>query len=336
MKILLKSVIQMNSHQLNATFEKDLQQRLDLFLLEIFPNHSRSSIQRQITNGNVKVNQKIAKPSIKLKVGDVVSYPDFSIDPSLKLPIEPLDIKLDIIFENKDVLIINKPAGIAVHPSKGNEHNTLVNALINYDNNISSVVLDPKSELSLSRPGIIHRLDKDTSGIMMVAKNINSFKYLSNQIKSRKIQKIYHAICFGWPKNQNDVLINYLGRSNNNRLLYTEVGINKGRESVSKYKVLDYFKNTHGDKFSYVEFDIKTGRTHQIRTQSLLMGNPVIGDKSYYNKQSLKFSKCIHAQRQMLHAYSLKVILPDHNAPSEFFAPLPDDFKSMLSISIIK
>ncbi len=318
-------------------FNHDIPQRLDIFLLELFPSCSRSFIQKRINNNNVKVNSRISKASYKIKKGDIISYKasDFIDRGFLPDIIEPLDYKLDIIYEDDNVIIINKPAGIAIHPSIGNENNTIVNALINYDKNIADVVHDQSSQLSLSRPGIIHRLDKDTSGIMVIAKNINTLYYLSAQIKSRNIKKIYRAICFGWPINDSGKLINFLGRSNQNRLIYTEVGPKKGRESILNYQVENCFKDIKNNKYSYLEFDLVTGRTHQIRAQSLLLGNPIIGDKFYHTKESLSLSSNLGAIRQMLHAYKLSLYLQGDDMRSEFTAPIPEDMYSITSSGII-
>ena len=318
-------------------YDNDAAQRLDLYLLGFFPGCSRSFIQKTIDNGVVKVNDKTAKASHRLKKGDAISYNCFDFIDKHHLPdkLKPLDFKLDLVFEDDNVIIIDKPAGIAVHPSIGNEDNTLVNALINYNESILNVVHDHSSKLSSSRPGIVHRLDKDTSGIIMIAKNLASLKYLSAQIRNKKVKKTYRAICFGWPINSCDRLINYLGRSSQNRLMHTEVGSKKGRESIADYKVINCLKDIKNHKFSYVEFDLITGRTHQIRAQSLLLGNPIIGDKLYHTKESFLLSSKLSAGRQMLHAYKLQLTLQGDSKPTEFSATTPKDFSKIISDSII-
>ncbi len=327
----------MNKNNDICIYDNDATLRLDIYLLGFFPNCSRSFIQKTINSNIVKVNDKISKASHRLKKGDTISYNRFDFIDKKHLPdkLKPLDFKLDIIFEDDNIIIINKPPGIAVHPSIGNEDNTLVNALINYNKSIKNVIHDHNSKLSLSRPGIVHRLDKDTSGIIMVAKNLSSLEYLSAQIKSKKVKKIYRAICFGWPINSCDRLINYLGRSSQNRLMYTEVGSEKGRESIADYKVINCLKDIKNHKFSIFEFDLITGRTHQIRAQSLLLGNPIIGDKLYHTKESLSLSNKFSVERPMLHAYKLKFTLQGDNKLSEFSAPIPQDFFNIISDGII-
>lgn len=307
--------------------ESEAGERVDSFLAKKFPEYSRNYFSNLIADKNVSVNSKSVKSSYKLKVGDQISV-EFVEKEANELKAE--EIALDIIYEDDDVIVLNKKPGIVVHPAAGNASGTLVNALLNYFPAIKHAVYDEASEVSKIRPGLVHRLDKDTSGVMIVAKNARAMHSLSRQIQNRSIKKVYWALCSGWPKNDEGNLVNYLGRHPKNRKLIADIGKEKGRESISYYKVLRYLKDDKENKICLVEFDIKTGRTHQIRVQSAIMGNPVIGDKAYGSKQCLKISEELGATRQLLHAKSLSVSLPGDTKQSVFDAPLPEDFKNIL------
>jgi 23S rRNA pseudouridine1911/1915/1917 synthase len=309
-------------------FENDAGERTDQFLSKNYPDYSRNYFQHLIENGDVLVNGLSTKPSSKLKRGDKIEV-EFSEIPVAE-DLKPADIKLDIIFENDDVIVINKQPGIVVHPAAGNQENTLVNALVNYFPGIKDAVYDEDSEVSRIRPGLVHRLDKDTSGVMIVAKNARAMHSLSRQIQNRNVIKKYLGLCFGWPKKESGTLTNYLGRHPKNRKLIAEIGERNGKVAVSKYKLIKSFE-FHDEKLSLVEFDIKTGRTHQIRVQTKMMGNPIMGDSVYGNKLSLQLSNILKINRQMLHARSLEITLPGDNKPSIFEAPMPDDFQIIVS-----
>lgn len=303
-------------------------ERLDIFLANFFPEYSRNYFSVLIRNGDVKVSNQAQKPSYKLKCSDNISI-DFK-EIETKKELVPSQLKLDIIYEDQNVIAINKQAGIVVHPAAGNYENTLVNALVNYFPEIKKAVYDKSSQISRLRPGLVHRLDKDTSGVIIIAKNVRSMHSLSRQIQNRTVKKIYWALCYGWPKEVSGTLINYLGRHLKNRKHIADIGKEKGKEAISQYKVVNFLKNEKGDKASLIEFNIKTGRTHQIRVQSSRIGHPVLGDDFYGNKNSDLLSKNLNINRQMLHARTLEITLPGDNKATKFEAPLPEDFRNIL------
>lgn len=303
--------------------------RIDKFLSKKFILYSRNYFSNLVEDNFVLVNKKSVKPSYILKENDLIKI-NFQKESEDK-KVKPQKIKLNIIFEDENVIVVNKQPGLVVHPAAGNSEGTLVNALVAYFPKITEAIYDKNNLISKKRPGLVHRLDKDTSGIIIVAKNCKTLHSLSKQIQKRTVKKIYWALCFGWPKNNEGELINYLGRHPKNRKQIADIGEEKGKIAISSYKVLENLFDNKKNKISLIEFNIKTGRTHQIRIQSSLMGNPVIGDEIYGNKLSKKISKNLGATRQMLHAYSLEIFLTNKSGKSKFFAPLSSDFDSLLS-----
>ncbi|OQB05667.1 MAG: Ribosomal large subunit pseudouridine synthase D [bacterium ADurb.Bin212] len=305
--------------------------RLDIFLSKNHPDISRASIQAQIKEGSTSVNGNIVRPSYILKAGDKVisGIHQTTIDQDYAL--SNYDMPLDILFEDSDLIVLNKPPGISVHTSQNEKEKTLVNALINYYPAISKVNDTSSTAKSIFRPGIVHRLDKETSGVMVVAKNIKTLEYLQQIIKNRQIKKQYLALCYGWPNSKTGKLINYLGRKNNNRKVFTEVGVIHGKLAISYYKIIQYFLTDDNKRFSLIEFDILTGRTHQIRSQSLLNGFPVLGDKYYFTKESKEISKRIGIERQALHSWKLSFIPPGESENKEYVAPLATDISTIIS-----
>ena len=303
------------------------EERIDKYLSSQYPDLSRSFISSQIKDGNVLVNSKSIKSSYKLSCDDNISI---NFDTEIINPeILGEDIKLDIIFENKDVIVINKQPGMVVHPAAGNKTGTLVNALIHYFPKITSAVYEKGNPVSENRPGLVHRLDKDTSGVIIVAKNSRTMHSLSKQIQNRTVKKKYLALCYNWPKLPSATLINYLGRHPYNRKHIADIGKENGKEAISDYEVLKYF-TFNNEKISLIEFSIKTGRTHQIRVQSSKIGCPVLGDDFYNNKQSQIVSNLLNVKRQLLHAEQLHIALPGDTKLSQFIAPLPEDFTSTI------
>lgn len=302
--------------------------RADKFLSVILPKYSRASLVKVFKSGRVFLNGLVIKPATILKSGDNLSYqlPD-KIE--LNLP-KGEDIDLDIIYEDDNTIVLNKQAGLVVHPAAGNPNNTLVNGLIEYHPKITSTV-DNKNQITMNRPGLVQRLDKDTSGVMIVAKNHQALIFLSSQIKNRNVKKIYLGVCYGWPKNSRGRLINHLGRHPKRRQMITEIGPSRGREAISDYCVKKYFEDEQGNKLSLIEFSIQTGRTHQIRVQSSLIGIPIMGDLIYGHKQSIKLSKSFEITRQLLHSHILKIRLSQDSKFSEFKAPIPADFNKFLT-----
>lgn len=323
--------MQMNSylHQGEIIYKGDQSIRLDLFLANSLPGLSRSQIQRSIENGGVTVDGVIEKSKYKLISGDIIKY---SIDDGERdishIPAE--DIPLDIIYENDDVIVINKKAGLATHPTPSQTTNTLVNALLGYYNAITEAIYEPDNPKSSIRAGIVHRLDKNTTGVMIVAKNARALRSLSSQIKHRHVDKKYIALCFGSPDEKDGQLINFLGRDPKARRTFSEVGESKGKKAILNYKIVSNHLDKSNRTYSLIEFSLITGRTHQIRAQSRLWGYPIIGDDLYYSAESRQASSTLGANRQLLHSYRLSITLPGGTKPSLFEAPLPSDLVTVL------
>ncbi|AEH50688.1 RluA family pseudouridine synthase [Pseudothermotoga thermarum] len=291
--------------------KSEANQRLDLFLLAKLPvKFSRSYIQKAIKEGKVKVNQKVQKPSYKVKPGDVI----FVEEPAVELKpiaVEPEPIHLDILYEDHDIIVVNKPAGMVVHPIPAHMTGTLVNALLYHCKDLQGI----GGEL---RPGIVHRLDKDTSGVIVVAKNDLAHQSLSKQFKDRKVFKMYFALVQGCVKNDEGEIQLSLARHPVHRIKMTVS--ETGRKSITLYKVLKRFK----DLATLVVAYPKTGRTHQIRVHMKFIGHPIIGDP-LYGKKSFE-----GIERQMLHAARLGFFHPRTGEYVQFTAPLPEDFKQAI------
>ena len=302
-------------------------QRIDSFLAKKYPEYSRSYFSALISDKKVIVGNCNVKPSYTVKESDVVEI-EFA-EKGMGTKIQPENIPINIIFENDDVIVLNKQAGIVVHPAAGNLTGTLVNALLNHFPAIQDAVYDKESEISRIRPGLVHRLDKDTSGVLIVAKNARSMHSLSKQIQNRSVKKTYVALCFSWPKKPSGELIGHLGRHPKNRKAIAEIGPQKGKEAISNFKVRQHFSDGK-NRYSLIEFDIKTGRTHQIRVQAANMNNPVMGDAIYGNKSSIELSKRLGIKRQLLHAEKLTIALPGDAKKSDFVAPIPTDLETVL------
>lgn len=282
--------------------------RLDAFLLQTNNNFTRSHYKNLIVNGDVTVNDKIVKSGYALKEGDRVKVNE--IEPEI-LNTKPQDIPLDIIYQDQDFAVINKPKGMVVHPAVKNVENTLVNALLFNIKDLSGIN-------GVLRPGIVHRLDKDTSGLLVVAKNDKAHVSLSEQIANKSCRRIYLGVVeghFGKPEGE---VTTYIERSSKNRLKMTTS--TKGKIATTKYEVLSSF-----DKFDLVKFELKTGRTHQIRVHCEHMGHPLLGDKLYgaKNKKYYDFA-------QFLHAHKLILKHPSTGELMEFKCDLPPYFKEFL------
>jgi 23S rRNA pseudouridine1911/1915/1917 synthase len=289
----------------------NVSERLDTFLVSCIPDFSRSRIQSLIKNGHVLVNKKtVLKPGSALDSGDHITI---SIPPNNPSPLLPEAIDLDIIFENDDVLVINKPAGMVVHPSPGHDHGTLVHAVLGHVPKLEGIGGE-------ERPGIVHRLDKDTSGIILVAKNEQSHHWLQEQFRSRKVEKTYLALVDGKPPSSRGRIEAPIGRNTSHRKLMGVVPIEKGREAVSEYHVLQNFPHQ-----TLLEIHPFTGRTHQIRVHLAFIGCPIVGDTVYGKKKP-----SINITRHFLHASKLKIILQSKEKPMIFEAALPDDLRMVL------
>lgn len=293
------------------TITKDFSNfRLDKFLALQFPQFSRAYIQKLISDGKVTINKKIVKSNYQLKQGDLIKV---NIVPPTKISLRPdSSIKLDIIYEDNDIIIINKPAGLVVHPSATHKSKTLVNVLLSYFPEIKNVGEDPL------RPGIVHRLDKDTSGLMVVAKHNESFQYLKNIFKNREVEKKYLALIRGNLPDISGQINLKIFRSKSSPTKQT-TGKSKGREALTYYKVIKRFKG-----YDLAEAFPKTGRMHQIRVHFNAIGHPVAGDKKYGRKNQIE-----GLHRHFLHSYYLKFQLPNGQI-KEFQVALPDDLEKVL------
>lgn len=293
--------------------------RLDSFITSTFPELSRSAVSRLIRNGDITVSGSIKKPGFRLRAGDIVSG-SFQELSQCTFEAEPID--LQILFEDSLFLVINKQPGIVVHPSPGHTHGTIANGLLFLRPEIKGVGVDP------TRPGIVHRLDKDTSGIMVVAKTEAAYDYLVSQFKKRLISKTYLGIVYGIPDRECGQIILNIGRHATQRKKMSVTDGEKGKIAETHWKIKEKYQ-----RMSLMEFDIKTGRTHQIRVHCTAIRHPIVGDKTYGFKKPLKMFEDIrplkeiicNVPRQMLHAWHLGFLHPETGKNVQFEAPLPDD-----------
>ena len=308
--------------------ENNQNKRVDVFLSKYEKKISRTKIKNLIEKGYLEINNlKVLEPSKKVNIKDKIKL---EVPELKKLEIKPYKYKLDIIYEDNDVMVINKPAGLVVHPGAGNFDNTLVNALINYDKkNLSSI----NGEL---RPGIVHRLDKDTSGVIIVAKNNFAHTHLSKQFNEHSIDRKYIALVWGKLRPQKGEIKTFITRSSKNRQLM-DVSQTKGKLAITNYKTIEIYENSRVPTLSLVEYRLKTGRTHQIRVHMKFKGNPILGDKSY--KKKLKKLKDVDPElneiiqkidRQCLHAKSLGFLHPTKNQRLFFESKLPNDLHKIV------
>ncbi len=282
--------------------------RLDIFLLNNYSDKTRSHIKKWIEDGVATVNGKVVKAGYSLKSGDLVNMGEVV---ERVASAKPQDIPIDIVYQDKDMAIINKEQGMVVHPAIQNYDGTLVNALMYKLDSLSSIN-------GVIRPGIVHRLDKDTSGLMVVAKNDNAHVNLSQQISTKECRRIYWALVDGIVKESGEI-ITCMGRDPKNRLKMAV--LDKGKTAHTIYRVLETF-----DKYTLVEFELKTGRTHQIRVHSAYIHRPIVGDK-LYNSNPCKFKLA----GQLLHAKKLILTHPVSGETMEFESDLPDYFESVLN-----
>ena len=286
--------------------------RLDRFLTEMDSEHTRSFLQKVITDGGVLVNDKPAKANYKLRLDDVV---ELDIPEPVELEVLPEDIPLDILYEDADVLIVNKPKGMVVHPAPGHTVGTLVNA----------VLYHCKDELSgingVIRPGIVHRIDMNTTGSLIVCKHDKAHQDIADQIKVHSIHRVYRGIVIGRVSDDEGVIHAPIGRHPVDR---KKMAINEknGKDAITHYKVLQRF-----ERYTYMEFVLETGRTHQIRVHMASIGHPLLGDEVYGP------AKCPYQlQGQTLHAMTIGFRHPSTGEYVEFSAPLPEYFQHLLEI----
>ena len=299
--------------------------RIDKFLAEEIDLISRSKIKESINSQKIKVNGESVKPSFKLSIGQIINIDLPKKESSF---LKPEKISFKIIFEDNDLIVINKPAGLVVHPGAGNKSGTLVNGLIYHFNNLSTI----NGEV---RPGIIHRLDKNTSGVMIIAKNDYAHKLIASQFEKRKILKKYIALVWGVPNNDFGIIDSSIVRDNKDRTLFKTA--KRGRNALTEFKVLERFHN-----LSLLEVFPKTGRTHQIRVHLSSIGHPVFSDFSYGGGENKakgfepKISKKLiyllkEINRQALHAISISFTHPKTNKKKLLIAPLPRDISTIIS-----
>ena len=302
--------------------------RIDYYLSKNYKNLSRTKIKNLILNKFLKINgQVVNSPSKKINLGDKIYL---KIIEENKVTLKPYDYNLDIIFEDKDILVLNKQSGISIHPGAGNYDKTVVNALIKYCNkNLSDVG-------EKYRPGIVHRIDKDTSGLIIIAKNNISHLKLSEQFKNHTIDRVYIALVWGKIRPRSGRIENFIKRSVKNRQLM-EVSLTKGKKAITNYKTIEVFESDKSPTFSLVECKLETGRTHQIRVHLSYKGNHIVGDKHYKKKfkkitnvDEELFNILNTLNRQFLHAASIRFTHPVSNKRLFFESKLPNDLEKLL------
>ena len=289
--------------------ENDKGKRLDIYIAENFNELSRTMIKKLIESNNILVNDKSEKVSYKVQANDNISI---DVPEAKETKLKAQEIPLDIIYEDRDIIVVNKPKGMVVHPANGNPDGTLVNAILSICKNSLSGI---GGEL---RPGIVHRLDKDTSGLIIVAKNDKAHINMSEQIKERNVKKTYIALVRGNVPEEEATINMPIGRSTKDR---KKMAVTKnGKQAITHFKVLKRYS-----KYTLLEIKIETGRTHQIRVHMAEIGYPVVGDAVYSNGKN-EFG----IEGQMLHAYKLEFMHPITNKHMELTAPLPQYFEKIL------
>ncbi|MFW2487617.1 RluA family pseudouridine synthase [Clostridium chromiireducens] len=289
--------------------EKDKGIRIDKYLSEVFDDKSRSFIQGLIEKESIKVNNKIQKSNYKLKPYDEIEV--LLSEPEI-LKVDPEDIPLTILYGDKDIVVVNKEQGMVVHPAPGNYNGTLVNALLFHCKDLSSIN-------GVIRPGIVHRIDKDTSGVLVIAKNDEAHNKLSEQLKDHSMKREYYALVEGRIKNDNGTINKPLARNKKDRLKIAVV--EGGKNAITHYEVLERYNG-----YTLIKCILETGRTHQIRVHMSSIGFPLVGDPLYgFKKQKFKL------KGQMLHAKTLGFIHPSKNEYMEFTTELPQYFEEILN-----
>ncbi|MBO6114148.1 MAG: RluA family pseudouridine synthase [Lachnospiraceae bacterium] len=285
--------------------------RIDKFLSDELDDYSRAYIQKLIENGCITVNLKPVKANYKIKADDII---DIDIPEPEIIEIVPKDIPLNIVFEDKDIIVVDKPKGMVVHPAPGHFDDTLVNALMYHCKDLSTIN-------GVMRPGIVHRIDMDTSGLLLVCKNDTSHKVMAEKFKAHDINRIYTAICYNHFNDEKGTIDKPIARSKNDR---KKMAVEpKGRRAVTHYRVIKNLK----ENMSLIECKLETGRTHQIRVHMASINHPLLGDLVYGPK-----SKKFNLEGQTLHAGVLGFNHPITNEYMEFKSELPDYFKKVLNV----
>lgn len=295
--------------QKNFKVEEQKSIRIDKYLTKQLEDFSRSKVQQLISEGLVFVNDERIKANYKVENGDVITV---TIPEPEEIDIKSENIPLEILYEDEDIVVINKPQGMVVHPGAGNPDGTLVNALLYHIDDLSGI----NGEI---RPGIVHRLDKDTSGVLVVAKNDTAHVHLSEQLQNRTVKRTYWAIVHGQIPHEHGTIDAPIGRDPHDRQKFTV--IKDGKEAITHFKVLEHFNH-----YTWVEVSLETGRTHQIRVHFNYINHPVAGDTTYGPRKTLK------GKGQFLHARALEFIHPRTKETMYFEAELPEIFEKNLEI----
>ena len=301
----------MSEHNLRFIFDQPTPQRLDKFLVVCLPDLSRSRLQGLIEDGYVKMNGLVAHKSGQML--SALTEVDVYIPPPEPSDLVPEAIPLDIVFEDENVMVVNKPAGMVVHPAAGHATGTLVHAALAHAPQMAGIGGE-------KRPGVVHRLDKETSGLILLAKNDQSHRFLQDQFRLRKTVKIYLALVDGHPPTPVGRIEAAVGRSQVQRKLMAVTTIEKGREAVSEYRTIESFQD-----HDLLEVRPLTGRTHQIRLHVAFLGCPVTGDRIYGHKRPT-----LNINRHFLHAARLTIRLLNEKEPRTFEAPLPVELVEIL------
>ena len=293
-------------------FEKNTPERLDKYLVSRLPEFSRSRLQGLIDDGFVNVAGAPAR-----KAGQMLEHGQpvvVRIPPPVPTNLVAENIPLDVVFENEDLIVVNKPAGMVVHPAAGHASGTLVNAVLGYDPDIEGIGGE-------ERPGVVHRLDKDTSGLILLAKNERAHRWLQDQFRLRQVEKTYLALVDSRPPTPSGRVEASIGRDPSHRKKMAIRPAGKGREAVSEFKTLESF-----EEHTLLEFHPLTGRTHQIRLHCAFLGCPIVGDKIYGHRNS-----SVSITRHFLHAQRLKIVLPGEKEARLIVAPLPEELEGILA-----
>jgi 23S rRNA pseudouridine1911/1915/1917 synthase len=301
----------MNDQELKFIYDDDQEERLDKFLVQCLPELSRSRLKGLIEDGFVQVEgERVTKAGTNISKGEVILI---VIPPSLPAGLQPENIPLDIVYEDENMMVVNKPAGMVVHPAVGHDTGTLVQAALGHAPEMEGI----SGEI---RPGVVHRLDKDTSGLILLAKNDATHHWLQDQFRLRKVKKVYLALVDGHPPTPSGRVDAAIGRDPSHRKQMAIVSETRGRTAVTEYFTRETF-----DKYTLLECHPLTGRTHQIRNHLAFIGCPIVGDTLYgHTHPSLPVG------RQFLHAFQLTVNLPGEKETRTFNAPLPADLEETL------
>jgi 23S rRNA pseudouridine1911/1915/1917 synthase len=296
------------SHNEINILEDQAGERLDKVMSDELGELSRTMVQKLVKDGNIKINDKEVKPNYRVQEGDVIQW---ELPETEEPDILPENIPLNVVYEDTDLIVVNKPRGMVVHPAPGHYEGTLVNALLYHCKDLSGIN-------GIMRPGIVHRIDKDTSGLLMAAKNDKTHQSLADQLKAKSSHRVYQAIVHGVPKHDRATIDAPIGRDEKDRKKMA-VNLNHGKEAITHFKVLERFAG-----YSLVACQLETGRTHQIRVHMAYIGFPIAGDPKYGPRKTLSIDG------QALHAAELGFTHPTTGEEMRFTAPLPDDMAQLL------